>query len=89
MWKIWITGILALSLSACSGVLTTEQDDSPTTTPAVKSVTSTPETVVPMTMEKTGRIIHLLDKAGCDFAGLHVTDSQVRKNSGSVTITCK
>ena len=40
-------------------------------------------------LDATSTLIHLLDAAGCDFAGVRITEGVVRKGSQTLDVGCK
>ena len=60
-----------------------EVQDSPSPEPA--PIVTVP---APAPITEVGDLIEQLDQAGCDFAGVEITRSTVRKGSGTISITC-
>jgi hypothetical protein len=94
--KRLITGGLTAALLTGCGALGLQPEPAPVKT--APTVVETVEVVRPVVhppseheaapRTEVGELIHRMDAAGCDFAGLTVTRGTVRKHSGTITITC-
>jgi hypothetical protein len=77
-------------LQGCSALGLTQDAASSPTEPTIEYRTKTVTVEVPSDDEATTvRLIQVLDAAGCDFAGVQITEGTNRKNSSTLTVGCK
>lgn len=75
----------AVYLQGCTGVQNQDAFTEREQPAEVNTVVEVPST----TEHSTIRLIEVLDNAGCDFSGVSITETTVRKGSSTLSVGCK